>query len=137
VQCPDAPCVGVCPVNALAVEPRTGARVIDPKTCIACGKCQQACIFPTPDESQAVGTERLGQESRISYDAKRNVFAKCDLCYFRDQGPACIERCPVNVRIKQGLVQSDVMCLDLLKPMNKSNFARMRVQQTTPPQPGG
>jgi Fe-S-cluster-containing hydrogenase component 2 len=132
VQCPDAPCLPVCPPKALYVEPRTGARVIDPKTCIACGKCEQACIFPTPVESHAVSTQRYNQRSRITHDEKLNVFAKCDLCSFRPEGPACIERCPVNIKIKQGLIKSDVMCLDLLQPENKANFAKMREQQTVP-----
>ncbi len=132
VQCPDAPCLPVCPVKALHVDAKTGARVINPDTCIACGKCAQSCIFPTPIESLAVSTQRLGQQSRITYDEKLNVFAKCDLCTFRPEGPACIERCPVNIRIKQGTIKSDVLCLDLLKPENKANFAKMREQQTVP-----
>ncbi|MBA4179524.1 MAG: hypothetical protein C0506_02950 [Anaerolinea sp.] len=132
VQCPDAPCLPVCPVKALQVESRTGARVIDPETCIACGKCEQACIFPTPIESEAVSTQRYGQKSRITRDEKLNVYAKCDLCSFRPKGPACIERCPVNIKINQGQLKSDVLCLDLLKPVDKANFAKMRDQQTAP-----
>jgi len=130
VQCPDAPCLPVCPVDAVQVEPRTGARIIDPKTCIACGKCEQACIFSTPDESEATGSQRFGQRTRITYDERRNVFAKCDMCYFREEGPACIEQCPVNIRINEGLVKSDVMCLDVLTPVNAQNFRRLREQQT-------
>jgi Fe-S-cluster-containing hydrogenase component 2 len=130
VQCPDAPCLPVCPTDALHVEAGTGARVIDQATCIACGKCEQACIFPTLEESLATSDERYGQRSRITYDAQLNVFAKCDLCYFRAEGPACIERCPVNVRIQQGQVRSDVLCLDLLQPVNAENFREMRAQQT-------
>jgi Fe-S-cluster-containing hydrogenase component 2 len=132
VQCPDAPCVGVCPVKALHVDSKSGARVINPDTCIACGKCEQACLFPTPPESEAVAPEKVGQKSRITYDKSLNVYTKCDLCSFRPEGPACIERCPVNLAIKQGTVKSDVMCLDLLKPENKANFAKMRDQQTAP-----
>ena len=131
-QCPDAPCVAVCPVKALHTDSKTGARVINPDTCIACGKCEQACLFPTPPESEAVAPEKVGQVSRITYDQPRNIYTKCDLCSFRPEGPACIERCPVNIAIKQGTVKSDVMCLDLLKPQNKTNFAKMREQQTTP-----
>lgn len=130
VQCPDAPCVAVCPVEALKPEAKSGARVIDPAICIACGKCEQVCIFPTPDEAKTVGSDRFNQHSRITHDAKRNVFAKCDMCHFRAQGPACVERCPVNVRIRQGVVKSDVLCLDVLGPVTDQNFTRMRVQQT-------
>ena len=132
VQCPDAPCVAVCPPKALSVDPKTGARVIDPNTCIACGKCEQACLFPTPPESQAVAPEQVGQKARIIYDKAKNVFTKCDLCSFRDAGPACIERCPVNIAITQGKVKSDTMCLSLLQPENQANFAKMKDQQTAP-----
>jgi len=132
VQCPDAPCVAVCPVKALHVDSKTGARVIDPSTCIACGKCNQACLFPTPPETEAAAPEKVGQTSRIIYDGKLNVFTKCDLCNFRPEGPACIERCPVNVAIKQGKVKSDSLCLDLVQPQNKANFTKMREQQTAP-----
>jgi Fe-S-cluster-containing hydrogenase component 2 len=130
LQCPDAPCVPVCPVNALHVDPKTGARVIDAKTCIACGKCNQACLFPSLDESLAVNTIRFGQASRITYDSHMNVFGKCDLCNFRAEGPACVERCPVNIRIQQGIIKSDVPCLALAKPENQANFDKMRKQQT-------
>jgi Fe-S-cluster-containing hydrogenase component 2 len=130
LQCPDAPCLPVCPVDALQVDAKTGARVINRDTCIACGKCEQSCIFPTLDEALATGDQVLNQRSRITYDEKLNVYAKCDLCYFREEGPACIERCPVNIRINQKLIASDVLCLDLLEPVNQANFEKMRDQQT-------
>ncbi|MQA00038.1 MAG: 4Fe-4S dicluster domain-containing protein [Dehalococcoidia bacterium] len=131
VQCPDAPCLPVCPVDAVRVEPTTGARIINESTCIACGKCEDACIFPTIDEARATGEERFGQRSRITYDETRNVYAKCDLCYFRPEGPACIEQCPVNIRINEGIIQSDVLCLDLA-PGDRATFERMREQQAVP-----
>jgi Fe-S-cluster-containing hydrogenase component 2 len=129
LQCPDAPCVPVCPVDALQVEETSGARVINRDTCIACGKCEQACIFPTLDEALATSNERYGQRSRITHDDKLNVYAKCDMCYFRDEGPACVERCPVNIRINEKQIMSDVLCLDVLEPVNAANFSRMRRQQ--------
>src|SRR6266550_4449103 len=106
LQCPDAPCLPVCPVDALQVDPKTGARVINRDTCIACGKCEKSCIFPSLDEALATGKQELHQHSRITYDEKLNVYAKCDLCYFREEGPACIERCPVNIRIKDKQIAS-------------------------------
>jgi Fe-S-cluster-containing hydrogenase component 2 len=130
LQCPDAPCLPVCPVDALRVDGKTGARVIDKDTCIACGKCEQSCIFPTLDEALATGKQHLNERSRITHDAKRNVYTKCDLCYFREEGPACIERCPVNIKIHEGAIKSDTLCLDLLKPVNATNFEKMRKLQT-------
>ena len=58
------------------------------------------------------------------------MYAKCDLCYFRPEGPACIEKCPINIRIKQGIIKSDRMCLDMPKS-DPARFQQMQQQQTT------
>jgi anaerobic carbon-monoxide dehydrogenase iron sulfur subunit len=132
LQCPDAPSLPVCPVDAVQVEPTTGARIIREDVCIACGKCEAACIFPTLDEELATGSERFEQFSRITHDRKKEVFAKCDLCYFRAEGPACIAQCPVNIRIHQGFIDSDVLCLDLGSGARET-FGFMRQQQVVDP----
>jgi Fe-S-cluster-containing hydrogenase component 2 len=131
LQCPDAPCLPVCPANALRVDPKTGARIIDEKACIACGRCAQSCPFDVQSELVAANQLTSGQKTRITYDPVKNVFAKCDLCYFREEGPACVERCPINIRIKQGIVQvaAGRMCLDLPKS-DKDHFLKLRDQQT-------
>jgi Fe-S-cluster-containing hydrogenase component 2 len=112
LMCPDAPCHFVCPADALPIEPTTHARVIDEDKCIACGRCAAACPFPVFPESEATGGDELGQMTRITYDPEKNVYTKCDLCFWREEGPACVQACPVNVRILQGIIQSDHMCLD-------------------------
>jgi Fe-S-cluster-containing hydrogenase component 2 len=129
LQCPDSPCVGVCPVNALHVEPKTGARVINENACIACGRCAEACPFTVRSESVATNETVNGQKTRIIYDPQKNVFAKCDLCYFREGGPACVDKCPVNIRIRQGIVKSDRLCLELPKS-DQTQFLKMKEQQT-------
>lgn len=74
----------VCPVEeAMAVDKETGARVIIEKECIGCGNCFQACPFN-------VGGFIIGHRP------KENVYVKCDLCYTRETGPACVEICPHN-----------------------------------------
>jgi Fe-S-cluster-containing hydrogenase component 2 len=112
LMCPEAPCHFACPADALPGEPPSGARIIDESKCIACGRCATACPFPTFEESEATNRLALGQGSRITYDPARDVYTKCDLCYWRADGPACVEACPVNVRIRQGIIQSDNLCLD-------------------------
>jgi Fe-S-cluster-containing hydrogenase component 2 len=112
LMCPEAPCHYVCPADALPVEPTTNARIIDEDKCIACGRCAAACPFPVFPETEATGREFHGQQTRITYDPVRNTYTKCDLCFWREEGPACVEACPVNVRIKQGIIKSDVLCLD-------------------------
>ncbi len=129
LQCPDSPCLPVCPVNALHVDPKTGARVINEKACIACGRCAEACPFDVRSEAVAVDQTIEGQKTRITYDPKKNVFTKCDLCYFRDEGPSCVQHCPINIRIKQGIIKSDHLCLNLPKS-DQAQFEKMKAQQT-------
>lgn len=112
LMCPDAPCHYVCPADSLVIESTTNARIIDEDKCIACGRCVEACPFPTFPESEATNQIPLDQATRIIYDPAKNVYTKCDLCYWRPEGPACVERCPVNIRIQQGLIESDRLCLD-------------------------
>jgi Fe-S-cluster-containing hydrogenase component 2 len=129
LQCPTAECQHVCPVDAIQVEPRTGARVLHEETCVSCGRCNEACPFPVSPESEATNQLTLDQRSRITYDPVKDTFAKCDLCYWRAEGPACVERCPVNVRIRQGIIKSATLCLDA-PAADRATWGRLREFQT-------
>jgi len=132
LQCPTAECLYVCPVNALRVDPTSGARFIREDVCVACNRCAEACIFPTSSEASATNGLVFGQESRISYDPVKDNFTKCDLCYWRDGGPACAERCPINIRIRQGIlkVAAGRMCLDVPQVNDKATWDKLRAFQT-------
>jgi Fe-S-cluster-containing hydrogenase component 2 len=131
LQCPTAECLYVCPVDAFHVEPRTGARYINEDTCVSCGRCAEACPFPISDLSEQTATNqlKLGQQTRITYDPAADTFTKCDLCYWRPEGPACVEACPINVRIRQRVIQSDRMCLDAPRA-DQPTWNRLRAFQT-------
>jgi len=129
LQCPTAECLYVCPVDALQVEPRTGARFIREDTCVSCGRCQEACPFPITDETKATNQLTFDQHTRITYDPVADTMAKCDLCYWRNGGPACVERCPVNIRIRQGIIQSDHLCLEA-PASTPETWAKLRTFQT-------
>ena len=129
LQCPTAECLYVCPVDALQVEPRTGARFIREDTCVTCGRCAEACPFPISDEAHATNQLTLHQRSRITYDPEKDTFAKCDLCFWREGGPACVERCPVNIRIRQGVIKSDHLCLEAPRG-DRQTWAQLRTFQT-------
>jgi Fe-S-cluster-containing hydrogenase component 2 len=62
----------------------------------------------------------------------KDNFTKCDMCYWREGGPACAERCPVNIRIRQGIlkVEAGRMCLDVPKVEDKATWDKLRAQQT-------
>ncbi len=129
LQCPTAECLYVCPVNALKVEPKSGARYIDKDVCVTCGRCANACPFPVSGEEHATNELKLGQKTRITYDPAMDTYTKCDLCYWREGGPACVERCPINIRIKQGILKSDKMCLSAPKS-DKPTWNTLRQTQT-------
>jgi protein NrfC len=93
-QCVDAPCVQVCPVKPVKANkpnPKFGnVRMIDPKLCIGCERCVDACPF-TP--------------TRIQWNFVSEISQKCDLCadtpYLGEKGgpggtQACVKACPVG-----------------------------------------
>lgn len=82
-QCLYPDCYFVCPVQAIVIEEKTGARVILEEKCTGCGKCAKACPFSS-------------SHTILKHDEKKKFYFKCDLCYERDEGPICVEACPWN-----------------------------------------
>ena len=74
VQCAEAWCMNACPVNAIAVDPATGAKVVLDKVCVGCHLCTIACPYGT-----------------IFYNPDSHKAFKCNLC---NGQPACAEACP-------------------------------------------
>lgn len=72
-QCEDYPCVKACPFDALSVNEKTGAVVVDKEKCTACGKCIDACPGKVPH----------------MHPAGKYVLI-CDLC---DGDPQCVKVC--------------------------------------------
>ena len=70
-QCADPQCAKYCPVHAIYADEKTGARTVDPKKCIGCGMCSQACPWNMP---------------RV--DTETGVSTKCISC------GRCAEQCP-------------------------------------------
>jgi Fe-S-cluster-containing dehydrogenase component len=82
--CEHSPCAQVCPVGATFDSP-DGAVLVDPKYCIGCGFCIQACPY---------GCRFMNPHTHTA--------EKCTLCYHRiTRGlkPACVEVCPSQARI--------------------------------------
>lgn len=86
-QCDWPACLYACAAHwedpALTVASGTGARVIDPAKCRGCGDCSRAC--PLTPEHPVIGKMRV--EGKVKY-------LKCDLCFDRPEGPACVAMCP-------------------------------------------
>ena len=73
LQCEDALCMAVCPVDALTRDPLTSAVVVDPEVCLSCSMCTIACPY---------GYMHLDDSSRRA--------TKCDLC---GGDPRCVQMC--------------------------------------------
>ncbi|HSJ19437.1 MAG TPA: 4Fe-4S dicluster domain-containing protein [Nocardioidaceae bacterium] len=80
-HCTDAPCVKICPTQAL-FKREDGIVDFDSDRCIGCKSCMQACPYDA-----------------IYIDAQSNTAAKCNLCAHRvdnDLEPACVVVCPTH-----------------------------------------
>lgn len=78
-HCDDAPCMEVCPKDAIVRDPDTDAVKIQKDKCIECRACINACPF-----------------GAIFVDPKTEEVVKCDLC---GGSPKCAEVCPVDAII--------------------------------------
>ena len=78
VQCPEAPCIEACPVDALVRDGRTGAVRVLEEVCIGCMRCQKACPWGAPQRHP-----------------DRRLAIKCDLCSDHPDGPQCVAMCPL------------------------------------------
>jgi Fe-S-cluster-containing dehydrogenase component len=87
-HCDRAPCVEICPVNALQKRPDAIVD-LDRDICIGCRSCMQACPYDA-----------------LYFHAEKGVAEKCHYCAHRVEiglEPACVIVCPV-----QAIVSGDV-----------------------------
>jgi anaerobic dimethyl sulfoxide reductase subunit B (iron-sulfur subunit) len=81
MHCGDAPCVAVCPNQALSKSPEHGIVVVNEELCTGCHVCATACPFGAPQFPEG------------------SFMRKCDSCVVRvKQGlePACVRTCPTR-----------------------------------------
>ncbi|STD98845.1 hydrogenase 4 subunit B [Escherichia coli] len=111
-HCEEAPCLQVCPVNA--ISQRDDAIQLNESLCIGCKLCAVVCPFGAISASgsrpvnahaqyvfQAEGSLKDGEENVLPQHALlrwepgvQTVAVKCDLCDFLPEGPACVRACP-------------------------------------------
>ena len=82
-HCDEPSCVAACISGALQKDPESGRTVYDREKCVGCWSCLMACPFG------AIARHPLEQK-----------IVKCDLCFDRPGGPACVAACP-NKALKQ------------------------------------
>lgn len=91
-HCTDAPCVEICPTEALNIR-EDGIVDFDKDRCIGCKSCMQACPYDA-----------------LYIDPQTNTAAKCNYCAHRiDVGlePACVNVCPEHAIISGDMDDSN------------------------------
>ncbi len=81
-HCDDAPCMAICPSNAITRDHEGAPILLDNRRCIGCRACILACPFGV-----------------IKQEASGKNLLKCDLCFHRLQDgelPACVAACPTK-----------------------------------------
>ena len=114
-HCSDAPCVTICPVNALEKRP-DGIVDVDRDACIGCRACMQACPYDAIYLNEDLG-----------------AVEKCHFCAHRiDRGlePACVTVCPVGAIIPGDL--DDPESKASLMILNNDTAVRRAEQGTGP-----
>jgi len=80
-HCGKAPCIDICPVDAISKRP-DGIVLFNEELCIGCRACLEACPFAAPQ-----------------YNFEKNIMRACNLCVERtDKGlePSCVHHCPTD-----------------------------------------
>ncbi|MEO6487129.1 MAG: NrfD/PsrC family molybdoenzyme membrane anchor subunit [Thermoanaerobaculia bacterium] len=83
-QCEDAPCMRICPTNAL-FRRRDGIVDLHSDSCIGCRACMEACPY-----------------DQLFIDPNTRTAEKCNVCANRVENkllPACVSVCPTECRI--------------------------------------
>jgi Fe-S-cluster-containing dehydrogenase component/formate-dependent nitrite reductase membrane component NrfD len=83
-QCEDAPCMSICPTNAL-FKRRDGIVDLNGEACIGCKACMVACPY-----------------DQLFIDPNTRTAEKCNFCANRVENelqPACVSVCPTECRI--------------------------------------
>ncbi len=90
-QCADAPCMAVCPKDAMVWNDDWGRVVVDYDRCVSCRTCMAACPY-----------------GAIGFDEIRQVIFKCDLC---NGNPQCVHFCEPGALIWEDADQLQAACI--------------------------
>ena len=114
-HCEDAPCVEICPVTALYTR-KDGIVDFDPRRCIGCKGCMQACPYDA-----------------LYIDPDTHTAAKCNYCAHRvDIGlePACVNVCPEHAIISGDM---DDGSTEIARLLAKEQVTVRKIEKDTKP----
>jgi hydrogenase-4 component A len=153
-HCDDALCARVCPVQAITHIDHSIR--INESVCIGCKMCALACPFgnilpggtPIPGQELNMGhyaflntpfqagpmfLRELSYQEQLSLLkwnlGQKTVAVKCDLCYFRQVGPACVEACPHKALI---WVRMAAMAVDVERLADVKAYVQLGAEEKMP-----
>ncbi len=94
-QCEDAPCANVCPNGAISRD--KGFVHVMQERCIGCKTCVVACPYGAMEVVVRPVIRHSG--AGLNVVAEKAEANKCDLCFHRESGPACMEVCPTHALV--------------------------------------
>ena len=129
----DAPCVSVCPQQAVDVDPATGIVGQMPERCLGCRYCMAACpygsrSFNWMDPRPYIHAQNPGIPART-----KGVVEKCTFCPERlavGKPPVCVEACPEKALVFGNLADSQSEIRRLLE--SRRHVRRKRELGTQP-----
>lgn len=98
-HCEDAPCVEICPTTALFTR-QDGIVDFDPRRCIGCKACMQACPYDA-----------------IYIDPQSETAAKCNFCAHKAEvglEPPCVTVCPTQAIVAGDLQDAQTRIVELV-----------------------
>jgi carbon-monoxide dehydrogenase iron sulfur subunit len=100
-HCENAPCVSVCPQQAITRDETGTFLSFSPERCINCWSCSIVCprFLPLYQLILVMGCWTTSMASnREAISKQKEAGVKCDLCEGREK-PACVEACPTQAII--------------------------------------
>lgn len=140
-HCEGAPCLQVCPVNAIKNVDKSV--VVDEQTCIGCKLCACVCPFGAihPSATGVCGVAGMAEHVPNMPDCTSKMLrweigeptcaVKCDLCaYDKEIGPHCVAVCPTKAL---SLVSDFDLNTELtIKRKDEARVAEILNAQTSP-----
>lgn len=105
-HCESPACLAACPKSAISKDSVTGVVKHDKSKCVGCRRCEWACPY-----------------GAMTFNGVAKKVDKCEACYDRAGGPACVANCTGGALTWEEVVPNTPAGFDLPSPtLTNPNF---------------